>query len=216
MSARRLFIVNVIILLVIVIAGFVGYYFYNQSTLYLTTDDASVSGTQIVIAAPASGKLVNWNGTFSRSFNQGDTVGDIEMMQGNKKVDFPIPMPQDGTIVQNDAVDNEFVAPGTPLAYAYNMHHLYVTANIKETQISDIKVGQNVDIYVDAFPGITMKGTVSEIGLATASTFSLLPTQSTTADFTKVTQVIPVRISLQGYQGIGLTPGMSATVKIDK
>ncbi|MDP9728174.1 HlyD family secretion protein [Alicyclobacillus tolerans] len=216
MNARRLLIINVIILLVIVIAGFVGYYFYNQSTLYLTTDDASVTGKQIVIAAPASGKVVDWNGTFGRTFTSGDTVGDVQMQQGTKTVDVAIPMPQDGTVVQNEAVDNEFVAAGTPLAYAYNMQQLYVTANIKETQISQIKIGQNVNVYVDAFPGITIKGTVEDIGMATASTFSLLPTQSTTADFTKVTQVIPVRIALQGYQGIGLVPGMSATVKIHK
>ena len=216
MNARRLLLINVIIILVIIIAGFVGYYFYNQSTMYLSTDDASVTGTEITIAAPVAGKLENWNGTNGTTFNSGDTVGSIQVSENGKTVDMNVPMPVSGTIVQNQAVNNEYVAPGTPLAYAFDMHNLWVNANIKETEINSVKVGQDVDVYVDAYPGITIKGTVSSIGLATANTFSLLPSQSATGDFTKVTQVIPVKITLQGYQGIGLTPGMSATVRIHK
>ncbi|MBX5437679.1 MAG: efflux RND transporter periplasmic adaptor subunit [Alicyclobacillaceae bacterium] len=212
MNARRLLIVNIIIILVIIVAGFVGYYLYNQSTLYLSTDNAQVSGQQITISAPAAGKLVDWRGTLGSTFNSGQTIGEVDA--AGKKI--PVTMPQSGTIVLNSAVDNEFVAPGTPLAYAYNLRNLWVTANIRETDISAIKVGQDVDVYVDAFPGITIKGTVSQIGLATAATFSLLPQSNDTANFTKVTQVIPVIIRLQGDQGIGLVPGMSATVRIHK
>ncbi|MCL6548659.1 MAG: HlyD family efflux transporter periplasmic adaptor subunit [Alicyclobacillus sp.] len=212
MNARRLLVVNIIIILVIIVAGFVGYYLYNQSTLYLSTDNAQVSGQQIVISAPAAGKLQDWRGALGAHFSTGDAVGEVNA--GGKLI--PVSMPQSGTIVLNSAVNNEFVAPGTPLAYAYDLRNLWVTANIKETDIGDIKVGQDVDVYVDAFPGVTIKGTVSQIGLATASTFSLLPQANDTANFTKVTQVIPVIIQLQGDQGIGLVPGMSATVRIHK
>ncbi|GGJ14139.1 multidrug resistance protein A [Alicyclobacillus cellulosilyticus] len=213
MNARRLLVVNILIILVIIVVGFVGYYLYNQSTMYLSTDNAQVSGQQIAIDAPAAGKLVHWKGALGAHFNAGQAVGDIDV-GGGKLV--PVAMPQDGTIVLNSAVNNEFVAPGTPLAYAYDLNHLWVTANIKETEISDVKVGQDVDVTVDAYPGITLKGTVSQIGLATAATFSLLPQNNDTANFTKVTQVIPVIISLQGDQGIGLVPGMSATVRIHR
>lgn len=211
MNSRRLIVMNIIIILVIVLAGFLGYYFYNQSTLYLSTDDALISGQQIAIAAPAAGQLENWSGLTGTRFGTNDTIGTIST--GDKSI--PIKMPQTGTIVQNDAVNNEFVAPGTPLGYAYNLNNLYVTANIKETQIQKIKVGDTVDVYPDAFPGTTITGTVSQIGLATAATFSLLPTTSTNANFTKVTQVIPVTITLQGTVG-GLVPGMSVRVRIHK
>lgn len=212
MNSRRLVLLNVVILLVIVIAGFLGYYFYNQSTLYLSTNDATVSGQQIVVAAPTNGKLVNWNGSNGDQFASGRTVGQIDTGHGLVNVS----MPQSGSIVQNAAVNNEFVAAGTPLAYAYNLSRLNVVANIKETQIRHVQVGDTVDVYPDSFPGTSITGTVAQVGLATASTFSLLPTQSTNANFTKVTQVIPVTISLQGASGIGLVPGMSVSVRIHK
>jgi multidrug resistance efflux pump len=215
-NTRRLLVLNLVIILLIVVAGFVGYYFYNQSTLYLETDNAQVTGQQVTIAAHASGKLVQWKGSTGTQFKSGDTVGIVEVQQAGKTIDVPVTMPSNGTVVQNSAVQNEFVAAGTPLAYAYDMNHLWVTANIKETQINDVKVGQDVDVYVDADPGVTIKGNVSSIGLATASTFSLLPTSNTSANYTKVTQVIPVTISIQGYEGTGLVPGESATVRIHK
>ena len=215
MKATRLLILNFVIIVLVIIAGFVGYYFYNQSTLYLTTDDAQVSGQQITISSPVAGKLVSWNGTQGKTFHAGDTVGQVEVSNGSRTEDINIPMPQDGTIVEDNVVPNEYVTPGTPLAYAYNMNQLYVTANIKETQIQHVKVGDTVDVYFDAFPGTSVTGTVSQIGLATASTFSLLPSTSTNANYTKVTQVIPVTITLQGIP-TGLVPGMNATVRIHK
>lgn len=213
MSAKRLLLINMIVILVIIIGGFAAYYFYNQSTLYLKTDDAAIAGQEIVVAAPATGKLIRWTGDVGTDFTSGATVGQIAAGAGTPMI---ITMPQDATIVRNQAVQNEIVAAGTPLAYAYNLQDLWLTANIKETQITDVKVGQAVDVYVDAFPGITLKGTISQIGLATASTFSLLPSSNVSGNFTKVTQVIPIQIKLQGDEGVGIAPGMSASVRIHK
>jgi multidrug resistance efflux pump len=77
-------------------------------------------------------------------------------------------------------------------------------------------VSQTVDVYVDSFPGTALTGKVDQIGLATAGTFSLLPTSNTTGNYTKVTQVIPIKISLDGYRGLGLVPGMSVSIRIHK
>lgn len=216
MNSFRIVMISFLAFLLVVIGGLVGYYFYNQSTLYLQTDNAQVAGQAIGIAAPVSGKLVNWNGLTNSKFSAGNTVGQIEVSgpTGTSKVD--ITMPQDGTIVENNGVNNEFVIPGTPLAQAYDLNHLWVVANINETSINDVNVGQKVDVYVDAFPGVTFSGTVSEIGLATLGTFSMLPSSNTNGNFTKVTQVIPVKITLQTNGGSGLVPGMSATVRIHK
>lgn len=214
MNARRLLLIQVIILVVILAAGFVAYYFYHQSTLYLKTDDAQVTGRQIVIAAPASGEITSWNGTEGAQFSAGDVIGTISV-PGAKGAAVSVTAPETSTIVQNQVVNHQFVAAGTPLAYAYNLNDLWVTANIKETDINDVHVGQNVDVYVDAFPGTSFQGVVQQIGLATAATFSLLPQTNNNANFTKVTQVIPVRIRLQTYTG-QLVPGMSATVRIHK
>lgn len=208
---KRLIIINVIIILIVVIAGFAGYYVYNQSLLYIKTDDAQVTGQQIVISSPMAGKLVSWNGQTGTKFNSGDIVGQVS--NGTQNINVPIQ--QNGTIVQNNTTTNEYVGPGTPLAYAYDMNKLFVTANIAETQIQYAKVGNTVDVYVDALPGTTVTGTVSFIGLATASTLSLMPQSSTNANNTKVTQVIPVTIQLKDLPH-GLAPGMNVTVRIHK
>lgn len=214
-NTKRLLALNIVIILIVVAAGFVGYYFYNQSTLYLSTDNAQVTGQEIPISSPAAGKLISWSGTEGSKFNVGATVGQLQVSSGNTVNRINITIPQNGTIVQNNAMVNEFVGPDTPLANAFDMNNLYVTANIDETKIQDVKVGNTVDVYVDALPGTTVTGTVNSIGLATASTFSLLPSTSTNANFTKVTQVIPVTISLKSIPE-ELVPGMNVTVRIHK
>lgn len=215
MNTRKLIIFNMIIIIIVAAVGFACYYFYNQSSLYLETDNAQVSGQEISIVAPAAGKLVSWSGTIGTKFNSGDSVGQIEVQNGNTTQTISIPIPQNGTIVQNDATTDQYVAPGTPLAAAYDMNNLTVTANIDETKIQDVKVGDIVDVYVDAFPGTTLNGSVKSMGLATTSSFSLLPSSNTNANFTKVTQVIPVTIKLNDIPG-GLVPGMNVSVRIHK
>lgn len=125
-------------------------------------------------------------------------------------------MPTKATVVQNNVVKDSFVAAGTPLATAYDMSNLWVTANIDETKINDVATNQDVDIYVDAFPNTPLKGKVDTIGLATASTFSLLPSSNTSGNFTKVTQVVPVKITIDDTKGLNLVPGMNVTVRIHK
>jgi multidrug resistance efflux pump len=120
------------------------------------------------------------------------------------------------TVVQQNAVTNSFVAPGVSLARGYDLGNLWVTANIEETKIEDIKVGQDVDIYVDAYPDRKFTGKVEKLGFATANTFSLLPSSNNTGNYTKVTQVIPITISIDNYNGAELVPGMNVTVRIHK
>lgn len=110
---------------------------------------------------------------------------------------------------------NTITAAGTRLAVSYNLDDLWVTANIEETDIDDVKVGQDVDVTVDAYPNMTLNGKVEQIGLATAGTFSLLPSNNTSGNYTKETQVIPVKISIENYAE-KLVPGMNATVRIHK
>jgi multidrug resistance efflux pump len=217
MSTRRLLLLNIIILIVLVGGGFGVYSYYNRTVNYLTTDNAQIAGQQVTIAAPANGKLTNWTGNVGGNFSQNAVVGTLSTTgpTGNP-VNMDITMPTNATIVQSNAVQNSFVAAGTPLATAYDMSKLYVTANIDETNIDEVAVGQNVDIYVDAFPNQTLKGTVQQIGLATAGTFSLLPSTNTSGNYTKVTQVVPVRISIDDNKGVGIVPGMNVTVRIHK
>ncbi len=73
---------------------------------------------------------------------------------------------------------------------------IYITANFKETQMGDMKVGQPADITVDAYHGVTFHGHVISINPASQNTYALVPAQNATGNFVKVTQRIPVRISI--------------------
>ena len=214
MSKKRVGILVGIAVVLVAIGAVLAGWLYTDARLYVSTEDAYVDGRQIVIGAPASGEVVDWTGFVGTTFNAGSTVGSIQTQLGNATSDVPIPVPTDATIVERSAVDNEFVGAGTPLAYAYNMNDLWVTADINETQLQKLKLGDKVDVSVDAYPGTQLSGRVQQIGLATANTFSLLPSSSNNANFTKVNQVVPVKISIQGYQGLGLIPGLSVNVRI--
>lgn len=201
-------------LAVVVGGGYYGYRFWRHSQEYLSTDDAYIDGRQIVIAAPASGKVEDWVGRVGSTFPAGATVGNIEVQAGNSTSTVAIPVPEHATIVARSAVDGEFVAAGTPLAYAYDLSHLWVTANVKETDLRRVAVGAPVTIHVDAYPNLTLTGRVTQIQPATAATFALIPVNSDTANFTKVTQVVPVRIAINYSPLASLVPGMNVTVSI--
>ncbi|WP_160719233.1 HlyD family secretion protein [Bacillus sp. USDA818B3_A] len=217
MSTKRLLLVNIIILIILVGGGFAGYAYYNKAVNYLSTDNAQIAGQQVTVAAPASGKLTGWEGQVGDSFTKDQTIGTI-LTTGTdgQPTEMKVTVPTNGTVVQSSAVQNSFVAAGTPLAQVYDLTKLWVTANIDETKIDEIAVGQDVDIYVDAYPNSTLKGKVQQIGLATAGTFSLLPSSNNTANYTKVTQVVPVKVSIDDNKGVGIVPGMNVTVRIHK
>ena len=93
---------------------------------------------------------------------------------------------------------------------------VWVTANLKETQIEDVTPGDAVDFTVDAYPGVHFRGHVESLSPATGARFSLLPPDNATGNFTKVVQRIPVRIRPDGAPDPAhpLRPGMSVNVTI--
>jgi multidrug resistance efflux pump len=217
MNTRRLLLLNIIILIVLVGGGFAAFSYYSRTVNYLTTDNAQISGQQATIAATSNGKLTEWKPSVGTKYSKDDTVGTIiTTSPDGKPLEVPVTVPTNGTVVQNNAVENAFVAAGTPLAVEYDLSNLWVTANIDETKIDEIATGQDVDIYVDAFPNQTLKGKVQQVGLATAGTFSLLPSTNSTSNYTKVTQVVPVKVSIDDNKGVAIVPGMNVTVRIHK
>jgi membrane fusion protein (multidrug efflux system) len=114
---------------------------------------------------------------------------------------------QPGTLLNPGAAVVTFVAKTTP----------YVVANYKETQMSRIAPGQRVEILIDSFPGTKLQGRVSRLAPASGATFSALPADNATGNFTKVTQRIPLRIDLTPGQPLvaRLRAGMSVTTRID-
>lgn len=125
--------------------------------------------------------------------------------------------PSDGVIARNSAEVGQLANPGAPLVGFVSSDARWITANFKETEISDIKVGKTVEIKVDALAGKTYIGEVESISSATGATFSLLPPDNATGNFTKVVQRVPVKIKIKDLtleDKLKLQAGLSATVKV--
>lgn len=125
--------------------------------------------------------------------------------------------PSDGFIAKKSVEIGQLAAPGIPLIGFVDANERWVTANFKETDLSSIKPGAKVKIEVDAIGGRSFEGKVEAISSATGATFTLLPPDNATGNFTKVVQRVPVKIGLdqlkEGDAEI-LRVGLSAYVKV--
>ncbi|MEO6913302.1 MAG: HlyD family secretion protein, partial [Candidatus Baltobacteraceae bacterium] len=129
-----------------------------------------------------------------------------------------ITAPVDGYIGEKSVELGQTVGAGMTLITLIPSKNIFVTANFKETQVGNMHVGQPVDITVDAYKGVTFHGKVLSINPASQNTYALVPTQNSTGNFVKVTQRIPVKISIDDADPnkYPMRPGMSveAAVKV--
>jgi membrane fusion protein (multidrug efflux system) len=91
----------------------------------------------------------------------------------------------------------------------------WVEANFKETQLNKVRIGQPVEVTIDAYSGLKLKGHVWSFGAGTGSEFSVLPAQNANGNWVKVTQRVPVRIAIDESSPRPLIAGLSADVKVD-
>ena len=125
--------------------------------------------------------------------------------------------PLSGVIDRLFIEEGEHVRQGQRLLMLHDPTQVWVEANIKETEVRNLSIGQPVNISVDAFPDEPFLGAVERIGTATTAKFALLPTPNPSGNFTKITQRVPVRISIQDTDkpGVNLAPGMMVEIEID-
>lgn len=217
---RKILVAGLAVLVVLAGGAAIGYWYWVQGTTYVSTDNAAVTAPIVPIVAPASGRLAGWHLVMGETVAAGQTLGQVVAVAasgGAPAPSLPVASPVSGQVGQVDLADGAAVGPGVPLASVVETGDLYVTANVPETVIAKVHPGQKVDITLAAYPGTTFAGRVEEIAPATAGTFSLLPQDNTTTNFTPVTQVVPVRIAFTGApsaQGFTLRPGESASVRI--
>src|SRR5207253_10610951 len=107
----------------------------------------------------------------------------------------------------------QVVQPGQPMMALVQTGEVWITANFKETQLSNMRPGQKAVVEVDAYGGKEFQGHVDSIAAATGARFSLLPPENATGNYVKVVQRIPVKIYLDPGQdpNYQLRPGMSVT-----
>jgi membrane fusion protein (multidrug efflux system) len=130
--------------------------------------------------------------------------------------------PSDGLVAKRWLLPGDVVQPGQSVFTLTLSKNLWVVAYPEETNISEIHVGQAVKLNIDAFPDIKFNGKVFLVGSSTASVFSLIPANNASGNFTKVTQRIPIRVSIESadnnkdVSSFNILSGMSAVVKIIK
>jgi membrane fusion protein (multidrug efflux system) len=125
--------------------------------------------------------------------------------------------PEAGLVAKRTVDPGQYLMPGQPIMAIVADTGIYVTANLKETQVGRIRPGQPVEFSVDAYGGCRAEGRVESLSGATGAEFALLPPDNATGNFVKVVQRIPVRI--QVTRGCGserrLRPGMSVNVHVE-
>ena len=149
-----------------------------------------------------------------------NTVRAQELARDQAKRDLGFTVlkaPYDGIIGNLAVQTGDLVSAGKRLAALVPLTELYIEANFKETQISELQPGSKVRVHVDAFEAHDIEGTVQSISPASGAVFSMLPAENATGNFTKVVQRVPVRISLpaEALSDRHLRAGLSVVVDVD-
>ncbi len=127
-----------------------------------------------------------------------------------------ITSPETGIITKNDLQVGEFVTAGRPVFSIVAANDIWIEANLKETELTHVREGQEATITIDAYPDHEWKAKVSSIAPATGAEFSILPPQNATGNWVKVVQRIPVRLIVDDQStGPPLRAGMSVVASID-
>lgn len=125
-----------------------------------------------------------------------------------------ITAPVDGIVSRRSVEPGQVVQPGQPLLAIVNLQDVWTTANFKETQLHEMKIGQKATIHVDAFDQ-DYNAHVDSIGGGTGARFSLLPPENATGNYVKVVQRVPVKVVFEPGQDLSrLRPGMSVVVTV--
>jgi membrane fusion protein, multidrug efflux system len=130
--------------------------------------------------------------------------------------------PGNGIIAKRWLLPGDIIQPGQSAFTLTDDSRKWVISYLEETKISEIRNGQDVKLTIDAFPNVKFYGKVFLTGTSTASVFSLIPASNASGNFTKVTQRIPVRISIDSagngkdISSFNILPGMSAVIKITR
>lgn len=221
---RKLIII--IVAVIVVAAGTVfGINYWKQGAQYVTTDNANIGAPLISVSSLSAGQIVNVNVGIGDRVSQKQSVAEVaapRFADSTSRQGFNA-TPGLGTVVEAPVAGyvaavwtypGAVVSAGSPIVTLFDDSKIWVNANIDENKIKDIRPGQIAEVTVDSLGGAVLRGKVQGITPATAASFSLLPASNTSANFTKVSQVVTVRITLDNTDGLALMPGSSVEVKI--
>jgi membrane fusion protein (multidrug efflux system) len=145
---------------------------------------------------------------------------DAEGLQARLKLsrldvhDLRLVAPVKGVVDRTFANKGDYLAVGQRVLMMHDPEAIWVEANIKETDLADVRLGQSAEITVDAYPKRVFEARVSLIGNSATSAFALLPNPNPSGNFTKIGQRIPIRLAIR-QEGLLLKPGMMVEVSLD-
>jgi multidrug resistance efflux pump len=212
---------------VVVVVAIFGINTYREGQLYVSTENALLTGQPVQVGSMNAGRVESITPSIGSAVHKGDVIAQVALpsqvgmgQNGQPKMGFlgagdtrvDVQAPVDGIVIAEPVAIGATVAAGQPIVSIVDPTQLWVNANIEETNIGRLRVGQPVTVHVDAL-GADIPGKVEAITPATANTFSMLPSSNASGNFTKVIQLVPVRVSVNlGNQPLLL--GANVEVKI--
>jgi membrane fusion protein, multidrug efflux system len=192
----------------------------ERSTAQLASREADLTQARTLLRSNELGVVAERRSKTVLESQEGQLVADLHAKEAALAVAqvnlsyTRILAPADGTVGERQVRPGQLVSPGTQVL-SFVGGTVWVQANFRETQLTNIAVGNPVDVRFDVFPGHVVHGRVLEIAPASGSQFALLPPDNATGNFTKVVQRVPVKIALDDS---ALTPrlrsGLSAVVTV--
>jgi multidrug resistance efflux pump len=194
--------------IMVLLAGLsIAAYLIYEGNFYYQTDNAKVDTMIYQLTAEASGKLDKMYVTKGEEVTAGQVLAHV-------KNGSSIRSPIDGTVIDIQIEQGDYVTPADIIMVVAKTSDIYITANVEETNILQIHKGQNVTVSLDAY-GQSFTGYVEDVNTVTSTKLSGSATSFTTSGtYTKVTQLIPVKIKLLDNINLENIIGTNATVKI--
>ena len=207
-KGKGVFIAILILTLILAGGAWFGIRFYMDSVNYLTTDNARVTTNLISISSNVPGTLERFTIYQGRYVEDNEILGWVENGEALRA-------PFDGLVIHTSAVQDQVVSPGESLAVIADINRLHVQANIEETDILLVQVGQPAIVTIDGFGNRQFTGYVADIGRITQA--ELTGTSlffNTGGTFTRVTHLIPIEINIVDDVNLDSLIGVNARVRL--
>ncbi|TIX90662.1 HlyD family secretion protein [Rhizobium sp. P44RR-XXIV] len=180
----------------------------QQATATLQQDQASLAQMQANITSALKNKVVSEAQKSSALASLKQAQAQAEEAQQNLSY-TTITAAQPGRVVRLTGAKGQYIDAGQAISM-FVPDEIWITANFKETQLTDMRPGQPVDVTLDAYPDQTMHGKVASVQPGSGTAFSLLPAENATGNYVKVTQRVPVKITVDQWPAdVAIGPGMS-------
>ena len=226
---KRLLLLVPILFVALGVATLLGYRYWYESTYFVLTENASVTGDLVQVGSLNAGRIVATRVDVGRPVREGQEIAVVAMprevgstavgaaprmgITGTDDSLVPVYSPLNGIVAARLGHVGGTVTAGQPIFYLVDPAQVWVRANIEEASAWRVQVGQTALIHVDAL-NRDFYGHVDAITPASAATFSLLPANNASGNFTKVTQYVPVKIVVDDARGVVLPLGTSVVVRI--